>query len=196
MRRLKIPDLPKGALLLDVVERPSGASYVVTGTCAPSEHLMIVEKDGESTTHELNLPAIAYRAVWDSRIRALTALSLALCSPELSAASLPTAGTELYRWPFSNVYHHFGGVLEGVCWPTMAQINLDLSQIPEKAVSAFVAVPNDAGRYTQDLSHNAPCAGYRPFLDLVEREGGIRHEWLNPCAMSLKDLHEQRRRKS
>lgn len=194
VRTLKIPALPAGAVLLDVVERPSGASYVVSGATPAAEHLFILEGDGESTSHELNLPPIVYRAVWDSRTRTLTQLSLALCSPELSGG--PTGETELYRWPFSNVYHHFNGVLEGVCWPTMKGIALDLSEIPEKAVSAFVAVPNDAGRYTRDLSHNAPCAGYRPFLELIEREGGIRHEWLNPCAMSLEDLHEQRRRQS
>ncbi len=194
VRTLKIPALPQGAVLLDVVDRPSGASYVVSGATPAAEHLFVLEQDGESTTHALNLPPIAYRAAWDSRTRTLTQLSLALCSPDLQGE--PTAETELYRWPFSNVYSTFQGVAEGVCWPTMGRITLDLSEIAEKGVSAFAAVPNDAAHYARDLSHNAPCAGYRPFLELVEREGGIRHEWLNPCAMNLKELHDQRRRES
>lgn len=203
VRTLKIPDLPRGAVLLDVVERPSGASYVVSGFTPPSEHLVVVEGGKKTTTHEIKLPAIAYRAVWDSRTRHISALSLALCSPDL--AGEPNAGTELFRWPLSNVYSSFGfvldggapiDVLEGVCWPTMRSLKMDLAEVPEKAVLGFVAVPNNADGYTRDLSRNAPVAGYRPFLEKIEERGGILHDWLEPCAMTLKDLHEQRRRKS
>ena len=202
VRTLKTPDLPRGAVLLDVVERPSGASYVVSGFTPPSEHLVVVEGGGETTTHEIKLPAIAYRAVWDSRTRRLSALSLALCSPDL--AGEPNAGTELFRWPLSNVYGSFGfeieganvGVLEGVCWPTMRRLEMDLAEVPAKAVLGFVAVPNNADGYTRDLSRNAPVAGYRPFLEKIEERGGLLHDWLEPCAMTLEDLHDQRRRKS
>jgi hypothetical protein len=48
----------------------------------------------------------------------------------------------------------------------------------------------------RDLSRNAPVAGYREFLDAIEKGGGLRHEWLEPCAMTIEDLHEQRRRES
>ncbi|MDP9477493.1 MAG: hypothetical protein M3R38_17715 [Actinomycetota bacterium] len=202
VRTLKIPDLPKGAVLLDVVERPSGSSYVVSGAVPSGEHLFVVEGGKKTTTHEVSLPAIAYRAVWDSRTRGLSALSLALCSPDLSGE--PNAGTELFRWPFSNTYSAFTfnidgvnrEVLEGVCWPTMRTLAMDLAEVPEKAVLGFVAVPNNADGYTRDLSRNAPVAGYRPFLEKIEERGGILHDWLEPCAMTLKDLHEQRRRKS
>lgn len=202
VRTLRIPDLPQGAVLLDVVERPSGASYVVSGTTRPSEHLVVVEGGGKTTTHEVRLPAIAYRAVWDSRTRRLSALSLALCSPELSGE--PNADTELFRYPLSNTYTTFRfnvdgtevDVLEGVCWPTMRCLEMDLAEVPEKAVSGFVAVPNNADGYTRDLSRNAPVAGYRPFLQKIEERGGVLHDWLEPCAMTLKDLHEQRRRQS
>ncbi|QIN81087.1 hypothetical protein GBA65_21880 (plasmid) [Rubrobacter marinus] len=202
VRTLKIPGLPEGAVLLDVVERPSGSSYVVSGATRPSEHLVVVEGGKKTTTHEVRLPAIAYRAVWDSRTRRLSALSLALCSPDLQGE--PNAETELFRWPFSNVYSAFTfnidganrEVLEGVCWPTMRLLEMDLAEVPEKAVEGFVSVPNNADGYTRDLSRNAPVAGYRPFLQRIEERGGILHDWLEPCAMTLKDLHEQRRRKS
>jgi hypothetical protein len=202
VRTLKIPDLPKGAVLLDVVERPSGSSYVVSGAVPSGEHLFVVEGGKKTTTHEVRLPAIAYRAVWDSRTSRLSALSLALCSPDLSGE--PNADTELFRWPFSNTYSAFTfnidgvnrEVLEGVCWPTMRLLEMDLAEVPEKAVEGFVAVPNNADGYTRDLSRNAPVAGYRPFLQKIEERGGVLHDWLEPCAMTLKDLHEQRRRKS
>lgn len=202
VRTLKIPDLPQGALLLDVVERPSGSSYVVSGATRPSEHLVVVEGAGKTTTHEVKLPAIAYRAVWDARTRRLSALSLALCSPDLEGE--PNADTELFCWPLSNVYSSFQfaidgvhkDVMEGVCWPTMWRLDMDLAEVPEKAVSGFVAVPNNADGYTRDLSRNAPVAGYRPFLEKIEERGGVLHDWLEPCAMTLKDLHEQRRRQS
>ncbi len=202
VRTLKIPDLPVGAVLLDVVERPSGASYVVSGATPPSEHLVVVEGGKKTTTHEVRLPPIAYRAVWDSRTRRLSALSLALCSPD--RRGMPNAETELFRYPLSNTYSAFTfnidgvnqKVLEGVCWPTMGRLTMDLAEVPEKAVSGFVAVPNNADGYTRDLSRNAPVAGYRPFLEKIEERGGILHDWLEPCAMTLKDLHEQKRRKS
>lgn len=119
---------------------------------------------------------------------------MALCAPGLEGE--PDAHTELYRWPFSNVYHHFGNALEGVCWPTLGRIELDFSEIPEKAVGGFCEIPNDAAHYTRDLSPNAPVSGYREFLDAIEKGGGLKHDWLEPCAMTIQDLHEQRRRES
>ena len=198
VRTHKVPALPTGALLLDVVERPSGASYIVSGATPAREHLFIVEEDKKSTTHLINLPPIAYRAIWDSRSRSLTNLSLALFPPGLGSGpeQAPDAQTELCRWPFSNVYDHFGGALEGVCWPALPSIEMELSEIAEKAVAAFCEAPNDAGHYARDLSRNAPVAGYREFLDAIEKGGGLRHEWLEPCAMTIEDLHEQRRRES
>lgn len=194
VRILSLPELPGGALLVDLLERPSGNSYVVTGTVSPATHLFVLDEEGGTTTHEIKLPRICYRANWSEAERSVKTLALALCSPELSGE--PTAATELYRWPFSNVYHDFGGILEGVCWPAKNQVDLTPAQIPQRMVAEFAGMPNNAERYTQDLSHNAPVAGYRPFLDLVEKAGGLEHDWLNPCAMNIRDLHQQRRRKS
>ena len=194
VRTVELPELPAGALLVDLIERPSGNSYVVTGTINPETHLFVLDEDGQTSTHELNLPRICYRAHWHERERHVTTLALALCSPALTGE--PTASTELYRWPFSNVYHDFRGTLEGVCWPSKTTIALTLAEVPDAMIRQFVGLPNNAARYTVDLSHNAPVTGYRPFLELVEKRGGLEHEWLNPCAMTVKDLHDQRRRES
>lgn len=194
VRTLKMPVLPAGAILLDLIERPSGNSYIVTGTASPARHVFVLDEAGSTTTHLIDLPHIAWRAEYNERYRAVTRLSLALCSPDLTDE--PGEQTELFRWPFSNVYHHFDGALEGVCWPNKNRIRLDLAEIPEKSVATFAAMPNDADRYARDLCHNAPCAGYKDFLRLVEKRGSIEHDWLNPCAMTIKDLHDQKRRES
>lgn len=194
VRTLPLAELPAGTLCVDLVERPSGNSYAVTGTSPPAEHLVVLDEAGETSTHLVPLPRIAWRAVWDERRRSVRTLSLALCSPQLEGE--PDGDTELYRWPFSNVYHTFGGALEGVCWPAKDRISLELREIPAKLVTAFAGMPNDADHYTRDLCHNAPASGYRPFLDLIEQRGGLEHDWLNPCAMTIKHLHDQRRRES
>ena len=194
VRTLQLPELPAGAILMDLHERPSGNSYTVTGALPPETHLFVLDESGETSTHEVALSHVIYRAVWDERTSSVSALSLALASPDL--AGEPSAGTELYRWPWSNVYHHFGGVLEGVCWPSKSEITLALSEIPEKMVRQFAGLPNNVNRYTQDLSGNAPVAGYRAFLELLERRGRVDHDWLEPATMTVRDLHEQRRRHS
>ena len=86
VREHEIPDLPAGALLLSMTERPSGNSFVVTGAAPPATHLFVVEGGGETTTHEVPLPHVAYRAEWESATRSVRRLSLALCSPENEAA--------------------------------------------------------------------------------------------------------------
>ena len=194
VRELKLPPLPAGTLFVDLLERPSGNSYAVTGTSPPAEHLFVLDEAGKTTTHLVRLPTIAWRAVWDERSRSVHTLSLALCSPALKGE--PDGATELYRWPFSNVYHIFGGALEGVCWPAKNQMSLQLRDIPGTLVAAFAGMPNDADHHTRDLCHNAPVAGYRPFLELIEQRGALDHDWLNPCAMTIEDLHDQRRRES
>ena len=194
VRTLPLPGLPAGAILMDLHERPSGNSYIVTGALPPETHLFVLDESGETSTYEVALPHVIYRAVWDEKTSSVSALSLALGSPDL--AGEPSSSTELYRWPFSNVYHHFGGVLEGVCWPSKSQVTLDLSEIPDRLVRQFTGLPNNANRYTRDLSHNAPVAGYRAFLELLEKRGAIDHDWLEPANMTVKDLHEQKRRKS
>lgn len=135
VRTLALPELPDGALLVDLIERPSGNSYVLTGTIQPQAHLFVLDEGDATSTHELNLPRICYRAHWDGRQRNVITLALALCSPALKGE--PTAATELYRWPFSNVYHDFGGTLEGVCWPSKKEIELNLAEMPDKMLATL-----------------------------------------------------------
>jgi hypothetical protein len=192
VREHELPELPPGALLVSVAERPSASTFTVTGHCPPTEHLFTLEEGGTTSTHGINLPPLVWRAVWDDATGSLQTLSLTVASPELEGE--PTAATDIYSWPFSNVYYTFGGALEGVCWPGKGSVSLALSQIPEM-VRRFASVPNDAGRYSGDLRHNAPISGYRAFLEAIEEHGAIPHEWLVPCAMTARDLHHQRRTK-
>lgn len=192
-RRLSLPPLPAGTVLVDALERPSGNSYVLTGTVPEGEHLFALTRGGETTTFVLSLPKICYRVVWNEASRTTSEFSLALCSPALTGE--PTAETHLYRWPFSNVYGHFGGVREGVCWYQRGQVITDLRQVPERLVRAFVAIPNDADRYAGDLTHHAPCGTYETFLQAIEEGGEIPHEWLEPCGLTVEELHEHKSRK-
>ena len=197
VRVVRHPPLPDGALFVDTLERRGGSSYVVTGVREPATHPFALEApsgtdDAGVSTHLVALPWVCYRAEWDREGRSVRRLSLALCSPEL--AGRPTGNTPLYRYPFSNCYTKFQGVLEGVCWPDKHDIDVGLAGIPEKIVDAFFALPNDPRRYTRDLSSNAPTNDYRRFLEIAEREGELLHDWLEPAAMTVEDLHLQRRR--
>ena len=191
-RRLPLPPLPAGTVLVDALERPSGNGYVMTGTLGEGEHLFALTRGGETTTFMLQLPRICYRVVWSERTRTASEFSLALGSPLLTGE--PTADTPLYRWPFSNVYGQFGGVLEGVCWYQRGQVKTDLACVPDRLVRAFVAIPNEADRYAGDLTHNAPVGSYESFLEAIKEGGGIAHEWLKPCGLTIRDLHEQQGR--
>ena len=192
-RRLPLPPLPAGTVLVDALERPSGNRYVLTGTIPEAEHLFALTRDGETTTFMLQLPRICYRVVWSERTRTASEFSLALCSPALTGE--PTADTPLFRWPWSNVYDIFGGVREGVCWYQRSQVVTDLAAVPGRLVRAFVAIPNEADRYAGDLTHNAPVGSYESFLEAIEEGGGIEHEWLRPCSLTIRDLHEQKGRR-
>ena len=191
-RRLPLPELPGGAVLVDVLEKASGNAYVVTGTVPEGEHLFVLEQGGETTTYVLRVPRICYRVLWHEARRHITEFSLALCSPLL--AGEPTADTELYRWPWSNVYGNFQGVPEGVCWYQKGSVDLALSEVPDKLVRAFVAIPNDADRYAGDLTHDAPYGSYRSFLEAIEEGGGVPHEWLKPCGLTVRELHDHKGR--
>ncbi len=135
-RAVPLPALPEGALLLNLTERLSATSYVVTGAARAREHPFSahggpVGSEDLVTTHDINLPPIVYRASWtpseaaDATAAAnantgagagharhdppgrLRSLHLALCSPDLKGN--PTADTELYRWPWQHVYDHDTG---------------------------------------------------------------------------------------
>lgn len=187
------PALPRNALLLDAVERPSGVTYFATGWIEAQSHTFVLDDRDGTSTHDLFLPHLVWRAVWDEAEARLRSLSLAVCSPEL--ASEPTAETPLYRWPFSNVYGSFGGAAEGVCWPTMRDMPIRLSEVPEKAVKGFISIPNNADLYGVGRSQNSPYAGYREFLRAIEEEG-LEHDYLIPTDLTVKDLHHQNERKA
>lgn len=190
---IALPPLPDGVILVDLQRTTMKKMLILTGILAPQKHLFVLGDDDAVTTHEIPLPHIVYRAVHDPAARTVQALSLALCSPGLSGE--PDEQTELYRWPFSNVYETFGGVLEGVCWPHKHKLDVDARHIPTRIVREFIGMPNTTA-YTRDLVDNAPVKTYREFLELVESSGGLEHDWLDPCSMNIQELHDQRRRDS
>lgn len=199
VRRLSLPALPEGALLLDAIERPSGNSYVVTGVTRPREHLFVTDGKDGSTTYDIPLPAIAYRALWHEPSQVLKDLSVALCSPESEEA--PTAATELYRWPFAHVYDRDSGPGQPayygrVCWAGLGSVSCELSDVVPAGVEAFVAAPNDAVGHAAHISAYAPTRDYQGFLAATEQNGGLQHDWLEPCAMTIEDLHHQKRREA
>lgn len=189
---------PDGTLLLDLVQRASANSYVLTGHVSSQTHLFSLEQGAPGneekylTTHSITLPPIVYRAVWSEETRGVGELSICLLSPDLEEG--PTPETDLYRWPFSNVYTTFQGVLEGVCWHRKEQIPTPLAQIPERLVTRFVGIPNNADRYSGDLSINAPPdvpRSYAGLLETLEARGGVPHDWLVPAGRTVRQLHTQ-----
>lgn len=191
-RRTSLPQLPAGTVLCDVLERAGGNSYAITGTIAPAQHLFVLTQNGATSTHLLGLPRVVYRVLWHEAHNRVSELSVAMCSPTLTGE--PTADTTVYRWPFSNVYPSFSGVREGVCWYEHQRVELDLHEAPDKLVRAFVQIPNDADRYAGDLTHAAPYGGYKSFVEAVEQEGGMPHDWLKPAGLTIRELHEQKGR--
>lgn len=189
---------PDGTLLLNLVERASSNSYVLTGFMPSQERLFTLEQgvpgcgEKDLATYNITLPPVVYRAVWDEEARSVGELSLCLLSPDLGGG--PTPETELYRWPFSNVYTSFQGVLEGVCRYQKEQIPTPLAQIPERLVGRFVGIPNNADRYSGDLSINAPPdvpTSYAGLLETLEARGGVPHDWLVPAGRTVRQLHTQ-----
>ncbi|MDN5697941.1 MAG: hypothetical protein L0G70_08190 [Rubrobacter sp.] len=237
-RTTKLPQLPEGTLLVDVIEEPAKRSYTVTGYLPPDTYLFCLESHRRSTTvtHEIALPHLVYNAVYDETNSRVEKLSLTLCSPDRgypergypeieqeggeeagegasgssggSGAGLtkdegprrstagswqkPTPDTPVYRYPFSNVYQSYQGVLEGVCWPTLGSVKTTLAGIPKKVVRTFLELPNNTDLYGRGFSHNGPQQEYAELLEYVE-EGGLPEEYLIPAGMSVQGLHDQQR---
>ncbi|MDN5697235.1 MAG: hypothetical protein L0G70_04575 [Rubrobacter sp.] len=208
-RNTDLPPLPQNTLLVSITERPEGRSFTVTGYVEPDAYVFLVEQSGTSRTFDIPLPHLVYRAVFEERRFALSALSLAVCSPRLApdrsgqaapenatntaAACKPDASTQIFRYPFSNVYHSFGGISEGVCWPGLRQLEMRLDEVPEQAVKRFLRSQNNSDMYGQGLSHNAPYSGYCEFLAAIEEKGGLEEDHLIPTGATVEDLHYQRR---
>lgn len=192
-RTVELPPLPAGTLLASLVEHPARRAVVVTGFLPPAEHAFLLEDSRtggppEARSYPVPLPHLVYRAVWQEK--RLSSLSLALCSPELEGR--PAAETRLYRYPFSNVYASFRGVMEGVCWMGLHALPVeDPREIPRRAVLGFLALPNNADLYGRGLSHNAPITGYAELLEACA--GGLEAEWLIPAGCTVAGLHRGER---
>lgn len=125
-RHVPLHTPPDGTLLMDLIQRASSNSYLLSGYVPSEEYLITLEQttpgqsEKETTTYDVSLPPIVYRALWDEVSGSCSELSIGVLSPELEGK--PSATTEVFRWPFSNVYTSFGGVLEGVCWPAKGSI--------------------------------------------------------------------------
>jgi hypothetical protein len=208
-RRIPLPALPRGALFVDLVERNSGSSYAVTGAVPPATHPFVAQggfgegEGGLTTTHDVPLPHVVYRAVWREPARvgekgSLDDLCVALCSPDLEGPA--SADTQVFRWPYAHAYDASsdgpGAYYGRVCWG-VGGVRCGFSEIPERAVGAFVSAPNDAGPgHAGQLSPYAPTTDLRGFLRACEDNGGLSHDWLEPFGMTLEDFHHQQRRES
>lgn len=196
-KRVSVPPLPERALLLDVEQYARDNEYVLTGWLPPAEYPFVLERsvaDGgrEPRAFLIPLPTIVYRARWSEKERSILELSIALCPAFPEDGSVrDRLAAPLYRYPFSNIYGSYGSVLEGVCWPTMRRITLDLDEVPEKGVRAFLATPNNADLYGVGRSQNSPHERYADFLAAVEKEG-LHEDWLIPARMTAEQLHRQK----
>lgn len=205
-----LPALPPNTLLASVTETPAGRKTTITGYVEPETYVFVLRQHGVTRTFDILLPHIVYRAVYDENASALTTLSIALCEPapkpetsdpdqsepagpESPSQDPPNPETPIYRWPFSNVYGHFAGVSQGVCWPGLNGLTMQLKDIPEQAVKRFARAENNADLYGRGLSHNAPYEDYAALLEAIERDGGIAGDYLIPTSTTVEDLHYQRR---
>ncbi len=190
-----VPPLPPRTLLVSTVDFPEDVHHLITGWMPPARYPFVLRDHGDLTVHSVPLPALVYRAHLGAKDHKLRSLSLTL------APGFPEDGpverqleTPLYRYPFSNVYGEYGGVMEACCWPTIGADDVEPSEIPEKGVHAFLSIPNNAHLYGVGTSHNAPHADYRQLLEAVD-QGGLKREWLIPAQMDARGLHHQTRKK-
>ena len=195
-RTASAPPLPPRALLLSTVDFPEDVHHVVTGWMPPARYPFVLRDDrGNITTHSVPLPVIVYRAYLGAKDRKLRSLALTLAPdfPE-DGPTVQQLKTPLYRYPFSNVYEKYGGVMEAACWPTIDTQEMALSEVPEKGVHTFLSIPNNADLYGVGTTHNAPYRGYHQLLGAVE-EKGLEPGWLIPARMDVAGLHNQKRKK-
>ncbi len=189
------PPLPPRTMLLSTIDFPDHVEHVLTGWMPPARYPFTLRDDNATTAHSVPLPPIVYRAHLGAGDGRLKSLSLTL-APELREEDSPEARlrTPLYRYPFSNVYGEWSGVLEAACWPTIGKQEMALAELPEKAVHAFLSIPNNADLYGAGTSHNAPHRDYRALVAAVEA-GGLNPDWLIPAQLDVAGLHHQQRKK-
>ena len=188
------PPLPPRTMLFSTIDFPEDVEHVLTAWMPPARYPFTLQDENATTTHMVPMPPIVYRAhlrAGDGRLKSLC-LTLA---PELREEDPPDAKlkTPLYRYPFSNVFGEYGGVLEVACWPTIEKEQMALAELPRKAVHAFLSIPNTAHLYGAGTSHNAPHHDYRALVEDVEA-GGLNPDWLIPARLDVAGLHHQQRK--
>ena len=188
------PPLPRRTMLLSTIDFPEHVEHVVTAWMPPASYLFALQDEDATTTHKVPMPAIVYRAHLRAGDGRLKSLSLTL-APELRPEDPPNVKlrTPLYRYPFSNVYGEYAGVLEAACWPTIEKEEMALADLPKKAVHAFLSIPNTAHLYGAGTSHNAPHHDYRALVEDVEADG-LNPDWLIPARLDVAGLHHQQRK--
>lgn len=196
LKRTPLPPLPAGTILVDLLQKSSETTYAITGVLEPATHLFILEYGEDIDTYELPMPHVVWRALWTESTQQLQSLSIAYVSPDHEGPVTPE--TELYHYPFEHVYAGPDDQPERVCWPTLRDLRLDLRDIPEKAVAAFLNSPNKAG-HAQKIDTLLLESGIDTpdeLLKEIERRGVVPHDWLTPAALNVRQLHNQQRRTS
>ncbi len=195
-RRIALPPLPARSLLADVVERPRGGSIVLTGYLEPARRPFVLGRGVGAVSSVVPLPSLVYRAEWSTRNRTLGALSIAVCSPDLSDP--PGPNTSLFRFPLSNVYGYHSpsspwanrpGTL---CWPSMGSLGpIELVELPERALErGFLSVANNADLFGRGVSHNGPHADYAAFLQDLDGKESFPRDWLIPTGLTVRNFHD------
>lgn len=173
LKKTPLPPLPPGTLLVDLFQKSSETTYAVTGVLEPATHLFILEYGEAIDTYELPMPHVVWRAAWTESAHQLRSLSIAFVSPDHEGPVTPD--TELYHYPFEHVYAGSDTKPETVCWPALYDLRLELRDIPEKAVVAFLNSPNKAG-HAQKIDTLLMESGIDTpdeLLKEIERRGAI-----------------------
>ena len=174
-----IPRMPKDVLLTSTRLFDNGQAQVkVTGFVKGIEYPFLYQE----RSYMIQIPNIVYRATWQKRGEGdgkLLSLSLAT-----TTSDEPTEETELYRWPFSNVYSN-----GKVCW-SVQNVQCRLHEIVDKGVFGFIQTPNNRDLFGTGSSQNSPHRAYEGFLAAIEEAHGVPQEWLIPFGKTVAEFHQ------
>ncbi|SHK96631.1 E2 family protein D [Alicyclobacillus tolerans] len=173
------PPLPERSLLVDTLQTQHWLRCIVTAWLPRMEYPLIF---GEKT-FLIPFPALVYQVTYEitgKESRKIHHLRLAV-----STDDIVTHQSQLYRYPFSNVYPS-----GQVCWNGLPSRVGELHQMAPQSVFAFLATPNNHDLYGVGRSHNAPHTEYEDFLSAVVQEG-VRPEWLIPMNMDVQTFHQK-----
>lgn len=173
LRVTKLPRLPDRTLLVDIVECPGWTDIILTGYIPETEYPMLYQ----GTSYLVPIPTTVYRVRWNMQDKRILGLWLAV-TPD----TVVTETSPLYRWPYSNVFS------DGrVCWTHNTVC--ELHEAAEKGVFAFLGTPNNTDLFGVGTSQNSPYRDYTVFLEAVQANGGIPHEWLIPFGRTVAEFH-------